>query len=87
MTTFFQTETPLSKEIIAYRTSFARSGNPSTFKESYSPTWVQHPTGKRVVMTRGTTSGTASTIEEVPLFEKERCTFWMSEDVTKETLL
>ncbi|KIJ35249.1 hypothetical protein M422DRAFT_262418 [Sphaerobolus stellatus SS14] len=83
------TELALSKEIIAYWTSFARSGNPSTFKESYSPNWVEwQGTGKRVVMTRGNSpDGTASTLESVSSFEKERCTFWMSEDVTRETLL
>ncbi|KIJ35255.1 hypothetical protein M422DRAFT_180911 [Sphaerobolus stellatus SS14] len=75
-------------EIIAYWTSFARSGDPSTFKQSYSPTWVQHTTGQRVVMTRGTSSnGTASSLEEVTSYEGERCAFWMSEDVTKETFL
>ncbi|KAF8579656.1 alpha/beta-hydrolase [Ramaria rubella] len=67
------TEMPLSQEIISYWTSFKRAGDPSKFKQSYSPVWEKQSTGKRVVMTRSTTpgNGTASTLEDMTAYEVE----------------
>ncbi|KAF8579657.1 alpha/beta-hydrolase [Ramaria rubella] len=86
---FNTTELPLSQEIISYWTSFTRAGDPSKFKQSFSPVWDKQSTGKRVVMTRSTTpgNGTASTLEEMTAYEVERCLFWMGEDVTSQTRL
>lgn len=84
-----QTELPLSHEIIAYWTSFGRTGNPSKLKETYSPVWPSQRTGQRVVMTRSNIPGneTASSIEMISSYEIERCSFWMSEEVTSQTML
>ncbi|GJJ10349.1 hypothetical protein Clacol_004575 [Clathrus columnatus] len=86
---FNSTELPLSQEIIAYWTSFGRSGNPSQFKETFSPDWPGQRTGQRVVMTRNVipNDGTASSVESISAYEMERCLFWMSEEVTSQTML
>ncbi|KAF8502965.1 alpha/beta-hydrolase [Gautieria morchelliformis] len=86
---FNSTEMPLSQEIISYWASFARTADPSKFKQSFSPAWEGQPTGKRVVMTRSNTSGngTASFMEDISAYEMQRCLFWMGEEVTSQTRL
>ncbi|KZO95383.1 alpha/beta-hydrolase [Calocera viscosa TUFC12733] len=77
---FNATEKLVSEEIIAYWTSFTRSGNPTMYKESYSPTWTNFGTHKRVVMTEdytGESGGTWSTLEDVTQDYVDRCMFWM----------
>jgi len=86
---FNSTETPLSEEMVAFWTSFASSGNPSTTKKSFSPTWKTFPSSKgRMVMTEATnSSGTASGMEVTPTDEIARCRFWMSLNATSNTTI
>ncbi|KAJ7691010.1 Alpha/Beta hydrolase protein [Mycena rosella] len=88
-TPFNTSEAVLSKEAIAYWTSFAATGNPSTDKESISPTWESFvaPDGsrRRLEFTRGGNTATNSTMQTIGEAEMARCQFWMSENVTAET--
>ncbi|KAF7350217.1 Carboxylic ester hydrolase [Mycena venus] len=88
-TPFNTSEAVLSKEAIAYWTSFAATGNPSTDKESISPTWEffvgPESSRRRIVLTRGSNTSTNSTMESLTEAEMQRCQFWMSEEVTAET--
>jgi len=88
-TPFNTSEAVLSKEAIAYWTSFAATGNPSTDKESISPTWESfvgpESSRGRIMLNRGTNTATNSTMETLTEAEMQRCQFWMSEDVTAET--
>jgi hypothetical protein len=85
----FQSEGVLAKEAIAYWTSFAAAGNPSTDKESISPTWEffigPESLRRRIVLNRGSNTSTNSRMETLTEAEMQRCQFWMSEDVTAET--
>ncbi|KLO11372.1 alpha/beta-hydrolase [Schizopora paradoxa] len=86
---FNSTEVPVNEEVIAFWTSFASSGNPSTSKKSFSPTWQTFPTSKgRMVLTEGkNSSGTASSMEVTPTDEINRCRFWMSLNATSNTTI
>ncbi|KAJ7825505.1 Alpha/Beta hydrolase protein [Mycena olivaceomarginata] len=79
----------LAKEAIAYWTSFAAAGNPSTDKESISPTWEffigPESSRRRIVLNRGSNTSTNSRMETLTEAEMQQCQFWMSEDVTAET--
>ncbi|KAF8875157.1 alpha/beta-hydrolase [Infundibulicybe gibba] len=85
---FNTSEATLSAEAIAYWTSFVSVGNPSTQKKSSSPTWphfVGSDARQRMVLTRGGDTITASGVEQITDVEKQRCMFWMSDEVTAET--
>jgi hypothetical protein len=79
----------LAKEAIAYWTSFAATGNPSTDKESISPAWdsfvALDGSLRRLMLTRGDNTVTNSTMQNITDAEIARCQFWMSEDVVAET--
>lgn len=84
-----QSEAILSKEAIAYWTSFGATGDPSTDKESTSPTWEPFvgPDGTRrhMILTRGGDTVTNSTMGDFTAAKIQRCQFWMSENVTAQT--
>ncbi|KAJ6503899.1 Alpha/Beta hydrolase protein [Mycena sanguinolenta] len=86
---FNTSEAVVSKEAIAYWTSFAATGDPSTDKESISPVWESFaaPDGSRrhLFITRGTNTATNSTMETTTAAKIQRCQFWMSENVTAQT--
>ncbi|KAJ7021976.1 alpha/beta-hydrolase [Mycena alexandri] len=88
-TPFNTSEAVLSHEAIAYWTSFAATGNPSTDKESISPTWESfvgpNSSRRRLVLTRGSNAATNSTMESITDAKIQRCQFWMSPDVVAET--
>ncbi|KAJ7866069.1 Alpha/Beta hydrolase protein [Mycena olivaceomarginata] len=88
-TPFNTSEAVLSKEAIAYWTSFAAAGNPSTDKESISPAWesfiAPDSSRRRLMLNRGNNTATNSTMETLTDAEMARCRFWMSEEVTAET--
>ncbi|KAJ3835491.1 Alpha/Beta hydrolase protein [Lentinula raphanica] len=92
-TPFNASESVVSREAIAYWTSFAQSGNASSAKILTSPAWeVFAPTGhsqanerQRLLISRGNDTDTASQMQFVSSAERERCMFWMSEGVTKQT--
>ncbi|KAJ7917211.1 Alpha/Beta hydrolase protein [Mycena leptocephala] len=88
-TPFNTSEAVLSREAIAYWTSFAATGNPSTDRESISPAWesfvAPDSSHRRLMLTRGGNTATNSTMETITEAEIQRCQFWMSEDVTAET--
>ncbi|KAK7046454.1 carboxylic ester hydrolase [Favolaschia claudopus] len=89
----FQSESVLSKEAIAYWTSFAATGNPSADKKATSPTWEQFTSSasdltslrRRLMLNRGSDTATNSTMETITEAEMERCQFWMSQAVIAET--
>ncbi|KAJ6571456.1 hypothetical protein B0H19DRAFT_1130021, partial [Mycena capillaripes] len=68
------------KEAIPYSTSFAATGNPSTDKESISPSWDSFITPdllrRRLMLTRGSNTATNSTMETITEVEMQRCQ-WM----------
>ncbi|KAJ7890212.1 hypothetical protein B0H13DRAFT_1626466, partial [Mycena leptocephala] len=82
-------EAILAKEAVAYWTSFAATGNPSTDRESISPVWesfvAPDSSHRRLMLTRGGNTATNSTMETISEAEIQRCQFWMSEAVTAET--
>ncbi|KAL5520475.1 hypothetical protein ACEPAG_9699 [Sanghuangporus baumii] len=88
-TPFNSTEDVLSKESIAFWTSFISTGNSSISREQSSPEWLPFSSGRsRMVLNQPTnTSATtsASMIEAVSPDEIERCNFWMSVNVTRQT--
>ncbi|KAJ7101379.1 Alpha/Beta hydrolase protein [Mycena belliarum] len=88
-TPFNTSETVLSKEAIAYWTSFATTGDPSREKMSVSPAWdsfsAPDASRRRLMFNRGGNTSTNSTMQAITEEEIRRCQFWMSEDVTAET--
>ncbi|KAJ7489618.1 Alpha/Beta hydrolase protein [Mycena galericulata] len=88
-TPFNTSEAVLSKEAIAYWTSFAATGNPSTNKESTSPAWESFVASgalrRHLVLTRGGDTVTNSTMQNITEAKIQRCQFWMNETVTAET--
>ncbi|EJD05093.1 alpha/beta-hydrolase [Fomitiporia mediterranea MF3/22] len=87
-TAFNSTEAVLSRESIAFWTSFVSSGNPSASREAISPEWMPFSTGGRMVLSQPTNSSlmmSASMMEVTPPDEIERCKFWMSVNVTAQT--
>ncbi|KAJ7892416.1 Alpha/Beta hydrolase protein [Mycena leptocephala] len=84
-------EAVLSKEAIAYWTSFAATGNPSTDKLPTSMEWEPFvgpdSSRRRILLTRGGNAVTNSTMQTITKAEIQRCQFWMSEDVTAETMI
>jgi carboxylesterase type B len=88
-TPFNTSEAVLSKEAIAYWTSFAATGDPSADKESISPAWESFvgpdSSRRRLMLTRGNNTATNSTMETITEAKMQRCQFWMSENVTAET--
>ncbi|KAJ7637392.1 Alpha/Beta hydrolase protein [Mycena polygramma] len=89
-TPFNTSEAVLSREAIAYWTSFAAAGNPSTDKEAISPGWdafvgPDSSSRRRLKLTRGSDTATNSMMETITEDEIQRCQFWMSEDVVAET--
>ncbi|KAF7324202.1 Carboxylic ester hydrolase [Mycena kentingensis (nom. inval.)] len=94
-TPFNESESLLSREAIAYWTSFGTTGNPNTSKLPTSPPWapfnssLTEPEEGRahLVLTRGADGGTvtASAMGVKGPSQIERCVFWMSEEVTEET--
>ncbi|KAJ7880088.1 Alpha/Beta hydrolase protein [Mycena leptocephala] len=76
----FLSEAVLSKEAIAYWTSFAATGNPSTDKLPTSMEWEPFVGPDRNAVTN-------STMQTITKAEIQRCQFWMSEDVTAETMI
>ncbi|TFY68194.1 hypothetical protein EVG20_g3659 [Dentipellis fragilis] len=89
-TPFNQSEALLSKEAIAYWTSFVATGNPSTQRRETSPEW-QSFTGSggtsrhRIVPTLEDETTTATVLEAIPEFEVERCAYWMQDWITAQT--
>lgn len=81
----------MSTEAIAYWTSFAASGNPSASKKLNSPPWTAFSNGigmdtrSRLQLTRGGDVMTASVMQGITAAEMERCQFWMSGDVARQT--
>ncbi|CAG8555868.1 10510_t:CDS:10 [Acaulospora colombiana] len=78
---FNVTEIPVAKEIIGYWTSFTRTGNPSSYKQKYSPTWPNFMGARRVVISEDLNANgtdTASVVETVPVGESARCKWWMT---------
>ncbi|KAJ7274634.1 Alpha/Beta hydrolase protein [Mycena rebaudengoi] len=92
-TKFNTSESALANEAIAYWTSIAATGNPSTAKNPRSPVWEAFiaagggATRSRLVLTRGGDTVTNSSMENITPAEMERCAFWMSESVTAETMI
>ncbi|KIK70031.1 hypothetical protein GYMLUDRAFT_537146 [Collybiopsis luxurians FD-317 M1] len=93
-TPFNASELAVSKEAIAYWTSFAQSGDPLVSKLTTSPVWdafapggssTSNSTRQRLFITRGNSTLTASQMQFVSSAERERCQFWMSEGVTNQT--
>ncbi|TFL00758.1 Alpha/Beta hydrolase protein [Pterulicium gracile] len=94
-----QTEQYLADEATAYWTSLVSSGDPNRAKtgSSSSPVWRtafgtrEGVVGRRLILTQahadgeGGTPRTLSRMEDVDRVEDERCAFWMSEDVTRES--
>ncbi|KAF8166258.1 Alpha/Beta hydrolase protein [Pholiota molesta] len=79
-TPFNASEAALSTEAIAYWTSFAATGDPSTERKSVSPVWnkftdsTNATTRSHLVLTRAITDA-----------QVERCQFWMSDAVVAQT--
>ncbi|KAL5520477.1 hypothetical protein ACEPAG_9701 [Sanghuangporus baumii] len=88
-TPFNSTEGALSKESLAFWTSFISTGNPSASRELISPEWLPFSSGSRMVLNQPTNSSlmSASIMEVTPPDEVERCKFWMSENVMRQTRL
>ncbi|TFK33991.1 Alpha/Beta hydrolase protein [Crucibulum laeve] len=90
-TAFNTSETVLSKEAIAYWTSFAAKGDPNARKDSNSPGWptFEDSTDVRLRLIRGNNNNnnTDTRSEDISMQEIQRCQFWMSENVTAETLV
>ncbi|KAF9255566.1 alpha/beta-hydrolase [Marasmius fiardii PR-910] len=89
-TPFNSSESLISREAIAYWTSFGASGDPSVSKLPNSPPWEPflsptNGTRQRLKLTRGDEKATLTEMEEISDAEIERCKFWMSERVTNET--
>ncbi|KAJ6468143.1 Alpha/Beta hydrolase protein [Mycena vitilis] len=89
-TPFNTSEAVLSGEAVAYWTSFAAAGNPSTDKEAISPVWdsfaTPNATSRRQLMVnRGDDTVTDSRMGTMTETEIQRCQFWMSADVVAET--
>ncbi|KAL0576629.1 hypothetical protein V5O48_005359 [Marasmius crinis-equi] len=90
-TPFNSSESLVSREGIAYWTSFAAFGDPSTSKLASSPVWEPFVTGegnstrRRLKITRGDDRATLTAMEDISDAEMERCRFWMSTDVTDQT--
>ncbi|KAK0444571.1 Alpha/Beta hydrolase protein [Desarmillaria tabescens] len=84
----YQSEATLSQEAIKYWTSFASTGDPSSDQNGHVPLWEQYvgsDARRRMVLSRGNDTATASHMETILDDEIARCRFWMSEDVTAET--
>ncbi|KAG7448387.1 alpha/beta-hydrolase [Guyanagaster necrorhizus] len=85
---FNASEAILSKEAIAYWTTFASTGDPSSFKGTASASWekyvVRNRTRQRMVFIRGDDTMTASRMKTITSVEIDRCKFWMSEDTIAE---
>jgi acetylcholinesterase len=63
---------PSVMEVQKYWLSFAStSGHPNMFREENSPVWHDFSSGKRLVLQTN-----ATRMEEIPLEEFDRCTFW-----------
>ncbi|KAH8834769.1 Alpha/Beta hydrolase protein [Flagelloscypha sp. PMI_526] len=89
-TPFNETEAAVSREAIAFWTSFAINGNPSTSRLPLSPKWTGFDGGRgkrmRMVVTQSDKLGvSASGMEEIDKGKLERCEFWMRDDVVEET--
>jgi hypothetical protein len=88
-----QSEALLSREAIAYWTSFASNDDPSAVRLAISPAWepfVASETGRqRIQITRGDdgSPSTNSVMQDIGADELERCDFWMSEEVTSQTFV
>ncbi|KAF8157104.1 alpha/beta-hydrolase [Crassisporium funariophilum] len=87
---FNTSEAALSTEAIAYWTSFAASGNPSSAKKTTSPAWTPFAgngtsSRTRLLLTRGGDVITSSVMEQISTAEIERCNFWMSASVVAQT--
>ena len=79
-------EKAFASELIAYWLSFVRSGDPNTYKLARSPTWPRYDTAstQRIVLTKGTTGKSGSTIESIPVDEKSRCAFVASKSAEQQ---
>ncbi|KIJ63786.1 hypothetical protein HYDPIDRAFT_155304 [Hydnomerulius pinastri MD-312] len=92
-TPFNSTEATLSAEAIAYWTSFVSTGNPTSEKQSNSPTWAPFATPGSsarygIVLTEGNVTGTTLTsMETFTADHIERCQFWMQANVTDQTTI
>ncbi|KAF9458163.1 Alpha/Beta hydrolase protein [Collybia nuda] len=88
-TPFNTSEAVLSREAIAYWSSFVAHGNPTAGKKPISPSWLDYVADdgsrQRLVLTRGGDTVTNSVMETITAGEAERCKFWMSEEVVEET--
>ncbi|KAF8180434.1 Alpha/Beta hydrolase protein [Pholiota molesta] len=90
-TPFNASEAALSTEAIAYWTSFAATGDPSTERKSVSPVWnkfvdATNTTARsHLVLTRGGDVSTASAMQAITDAQVERCQFWMSDAVVAQT--
>jgi hypothetical protein len=84
-----QSEATLSKEAIAYWSSFAVNGDPTVGKKDTSPSWLKYVADdgsrQRLVLTRGGDVTTNSAMETITASEVGRCKFWMSDEVVEET--
>ncbi|KAL5525113.1 hypothetical protein ACEPAF_8982 [Sanghuangporus sanghuang] len=83
------TEDALSKESVAFWTSFISAGNPSASREFISPEWLPFSSGSRIVLNQPSNSSlmSASIMEVAPPKEVEWCKFWMAENAIWQTRL
>lgn len=83
-----QSEAALSTEAIAYWTSFASSGDPSTERKSTSLVWTKFAEGSArsyLELTRGGPITTNSVMKNVTDAQFQRCQFWMTDPVVVQT--
>ena len=71
------TERSFAEELIAYWTSFIRTGDPNVYKLTTSPVWPRYQTSgrRRMVLQQGTDHGTGSVVESSPSDQIARCDF------------
>ncbi|EIM87679.1 alpha/beta-hydrolase [Stereum hirsutum FP-91666 SS1] len=88
-TPFNTSEVLLSHEAIAYWTSFAATGSPSTLRSPGSTAWSPYLSSAtdrlRMVLTVGNGNVTQSGLEQKTQFEVDRCAFWMQDGITAQT--
>ncbi|KAK0219847.1 Alpha/Beta hydrolase protein [Armillaria fumosa] len=88
-TPFNTSEAILAEETIAYWTTFASSGDPSSLTSTTSSlsssSWEKYVTPnntrQRMVFIQGNDTNTASRMKSISGAEIDRCEFWMSDDV------
>lgn len=91
-TWLIQSEAVLSREAIAYWTSFVATGDPSQNKLATSSAWNKFTNQTdasgpqlRMRLDRGNNLVTGSRMEPISAAQMERCQFWMSDAVVAQT--